>query len=159
MRKLQDVLLFLISTILTERTMNMWFWFFMFVCNLLVPITLIAGGKIMQRHPPKSVNCICGYRTSMSMMYEDTWIFAQKTCGKLWWKLGWIVLVPSVIIQFPFYKSDEDVIGLVGGILCTVQCVILVASVYPVEKALKKYFNKDGTRRGAYPPDTAGKIR
>lgn len=70
----------------------------------------------------------------------------QKTCGKLWWKLGWIVLVPSVIIQFPFYKSDEDVIGLVGGILCTVQCVILVASVYPVEKALKKYFNKDGTR-------------
>nr|WP_321010480.1 SdpI family protein [Eisenbergiella sp.] len=137
----------------------MWFWFFMFVCNLLIPITLIAGGKIMQRHPPKSVNCICGYRTSMSMKNEDTWIFAQKTCGKLWWKLSWFVLVPSVIIQFPFYKSDEDVIGLVGGILCTVQCVILVASVYPVEKALKKYFNKDGTRREAYPPDTAGKIQ
>lgn len=54
---------------------------------------------------------------------------------------------PSMIVNFPFYNSSDDAIGIVGGILVTIQCIILVFSIIPTEKALKKTFKDDGTRR------------
>jgi hypothetical protein len=77
----------------------------------------------------------------------DTWNFAHDYCGRLWWKIGLIMLIPSIIVQLPFYNSADNTIGLVGGILCTVQCVILIVSIFPTETALKRYFTDEGTRR------------
>ena len=57
------------------------------------------------------------------------------------------MIVPSALIHIPLYHSDENMIGIVGGILVTIQCIILIVSIYPTEKALKKHFNDDGTRR------------
>ena len=59
----------------------------------------------------------------------------------------WSMLLLSALIHIPFYHSDENTIGIAGGILVTIQCIILVASIYPTEKALKKHFNDDGTCR------------
>ena len=125
----------------------MWFWWFMFVCNLLIPVILIIAGRMMWKHCPKKINTVYGYRTKRSMKNMDTWRFAHNYCGKLWWKIGWFSLFPSVVVQTPFFESSEDVIGIVGGIICTVQVVILMATVFQTEAALKKTFNDDGTRR------------
>ncbi len=125
----------------------MWFWWFMFVCNLLIPVILIIAGRMMWKHCPKKINTVYGYRTRRSMKNMDTWRFAHNYCGKLWWKIGWVSLFPSVVVQIPFFESSEDVIGIVGGIICMVQVVILIASIFPTEAALKKTFNDDGTRR------------
>ena len=125
----------------------MWFWWFMFVCNLLIPVILIIAGRMMWKHCPKKINTVYGYRTKRSMKNMDTWRFAHNYCGKLWWKIGWFSLFPSVVVQIPFFESSEDVIGIVGGIICTVQVVILMATVFQTEAALKKTFNDDGTRR------------
>ena len=62
-------------------------------------------------------------------------------------KIGWLMIIPSALIHIPLYHSDENTIGVAGGILVTVQCIILIVSIYPTEKALKKHFNNDGTRR------------
>lgn len=104
----------------------MWFWWFMFVCNLLIPVLMIVCGKMMWKHAPKNINGIIGYRTTRSMKNMDTWKFAHDYCGRLWWKIGWIMLIPSIIVQFPFFNSDDNMIGVVGGILCTIQCIILI---------------------------------
>ncbi len=125
----------------------MWFWWFMLCCDLLVPVCMVLVGWMMWKHCPKNINGIMGYRTSMSMKNMDTWKFAHKYCGKLWWKIGWIMLVPSMIIHFPIYTASEDVIGIVGGVLVTIQMIVLIGSIFPTEKALKKEFNSDGTRR------------
>ena len=125
----------------------MWFWWFMFVCNLLIPVILIIAGRMMWKHCPKKINTVYGYRTRRSMKNMDTWRFAHNYCGKLWWKIGWFSLFPSVVVQIPFFESSEDVIGIVEGIICMVQVVILIASIFPTEAALKKTFNDDGTRR------------
>ena len=66
---------------------------------------------------------------------------------QLWWKIGWFTIIPSVLIHIPLYHSDENTIGIAGVILVTIQCIILIASIYPTEKALKKHFHDDGTRR------------
>lgn len=88
-----------------------------------------------------------GYRTSRSMKNMDTWKFAHEYCGKLWWKIGWIILLPSIIVHIPFYEADDNTIGAAGGILATIQVIILIASIFPTERALKRNFTDDGTRR------------
>ena len=101
----------------------------------------------MWEHCPKNINGLMGYRTSRSMKNMDTWKFAHEHCGKSWWKIGWIILIPSIIVHIPFYKTDDNTIGVVGGILATMQVVILIASIFPTERALKRNFTDDGIRR------------
>lgn len=63
------------------------FWF-LFICNMLVPVTMLVLGYLFKGiHFPKDVNALCGYRTSMSMKNEKTWKFAnaywEKSAGGL----------------------------------------------------------------------------
>lgn len=135
------------GSIALEEIDDMWFWWFMFICNLIIPFLLMIAGRMMWKHCPQKINYVYGYRTKRSMQNMDTWKFAHDYCGRLWWKLGWIMLLPSVLIQIPFFHSNEDVVGVVGGILCTIQVVILIISIFPTEAALKRTFYDDGTRR------------
>lgn len=57
------------------------------------------------------------------------------------------MILPSALIHIPLYHGDENTIGVAGGILVTIQCIILIVSIYPTEKALRKNFNDDGTPR------------
>ena len=125
----------------------MGFWIAMFICNLLVPLLMIIFGRIMYKHAPKSINGVYGYRTSMSMKNEDTWKFAHDYCGRLWYKIGLIMLIPSVLVQLPFVKSSTDTIGIMTVVLETVQICVMIASIFPTEKALRKTFDKYGNRQ------------
>lgn len=125
----------------------MWFWWFMFACDLITPIILIIAGRMMWKHCPKTINGIYGYRTGRSMKNMDTWKFAHDYCGRLWWKIGWIMSILSILVLLPFFYSNEDIIAIVGLILCTIQVIVLIASIFPTEAALKKNFFDDGTRR------------
>lgn len=125
----------------------MWFWWFMLICDLIIPIAMVICGRMMWKHCQKHMNSMSGYRTTRSMKNMDTWKFANDYCGRLWWKIGWIMIIPSALIHIPLYHGDENTIGVAGGILVTIQCIILIVSVYPTEKALRKNFNDDGTPR------------
>lgn len=125
----------------------MGFWIFMFICNMLIPLLMIGFGRVMWKTPPQKINGVYGYRTKRSMKNMDTWRFAHEFCGRLWWKIGWIMLVISVVVQLPFVKSGEDAVGIMGFVLCMVQCGVLVLSIVPTEKALKRIFDEDGVRR------------
>lgn len=108
----------------------MWFWWFMLICDLLIPAIMLTAGRMMWKHCPKNINGIMGYRTIRSMKNMDTWKFTHAYCGRLWWKLGVIMLIPSVLIHIPFYQSNEKTIGLIGGILITIQCVVLIMAIF-----------------------------
>ena len=125
----------------------MWFWWFMLACDVLIPAILIFGGVLMCKRTPKKINSLCGYRTSRSMKNMDTWTFAHRYCGRLWWLIGAIILIPSVIVHIPFYHSDENVIGLLSSIVMIVQFIALSVPLIMTESALKKTFCDDGTKR------------
>jgi len=63
----------------------------MFICNLLIPIVMIMGGKMMWMYFPKNINSLVGYRTTRSIKIMDTWKFAHEYRGKLWCKIGWLM--------------------------------------------------------------------
>ena len=92
----------------------MWFWIIMFLCNLLIPVIMIVVGYMMYKHPPKKINAVYGYRTSRSMKNDETWKFAHNYCGRLWFKLGFILIIPTIIAMIPFIHSTENVVGIVS---------------------------------------------
>lgn len=125
----------------------MWYWWFMLACDMLIPLCMIGFGILMLKKPPKKINGFFGYRTALSMKNTDTWRFAHEYAGRLWWKVGLIMAVPSLLSHIPFYNSGEDAVGVLGLVVMTLQCIVLVATIFPVESALNKTFNRDGTRR------------
>lgn len=124
------------------------FWqVFIFVCNLLIPALMLILGWMMYKHTPKEINDIYGYRTTMSRMNKDTWNFANKYCGKLWIKIGIIMLIISLIIQFLFINSNDYIITIISCMLCIIQAIVVIFSIIPVEKELKKNFDEKGAKK------------
>lgn len=116
----------------------MGFWVFMTGCNLILPVLMVVIGKVFVKNPPKTINHIYGYRTRRSMQNQDMWDFAHLYCGKLWWKTGWVMLPLSVVSMLPVAGKSDDIVGGVGGGIITVECIVLLATILLVERALKK---------------------
>lgn len=67
--------------------------------------------------------------------------------GKLWFRCG-LVLLPLTIIPFLFVMNkDVPTVGKVGMIVIVIQMIPMMGTIFPVEAALKKNFDKNGMRR------------
>ena len=125
----------------------MGFWIYMLCIGLLFPAIMLLMGRYFMKTAPKEINYIFGYHTNISMKNKDTWEFAHKYIGKLWFRFGWI-LVPITIIPMLFVLGkSEDIIGTVGAVVVVVDLIILISAIFPTEMALKKTFDKEGNRK------------
>ena len=122
----------------------MGFWIFMLLMNLLIPLAMIGFGSYFTKNPPKNINRLFGYRTPMSMKNKDTWEYAHRYFSRIWFVTGWITLLITVVAMLLLLGQSIERISSLGGIVCLLQCIPLVAVIYPTEKALKKKFDKDG---------------
>ena len=122
----------------------MWFWWLILFCDLIIPLTMIIFGYWMWKHPPKEINGIFGYRTTRSMINQDTWFFAHHYSGKLWWKIGWVLLLLSLLVHIPFYNALENTIGIFSIIILGIQFIPMIVSIILTERALKKTFTDEG---------------
>lgn len=123
------------------------FWIFMFLMTLLVSLTMIIFGLLFYYKPPKEINGVYGYRTSMSRKNRQTWEFAHRYCGKLWVLAGNAMLPFAAMGMFFVRYADVDTIGTWGGILVLVQCIVLVLTIPLTERALRKNFDKNGIKK------------
>lgn len=125
----------------------MGFWIFMLVMDLLIPFTMIGFGRYFLKGAPREINSAFGYRTTMSMKNRDTWEFAHRYCGRLWYICG-VVLAPLAVIPMLLALGrDVDTVGTVGGVVCAVQLVALIGSVFPTEWALRRNFDGNGNKK------------
>ena len=125
----------------------MGYWIFMLAMGLLFPAIMILFGAVFTKTAPKKINYIFGYRTDMSMKNQDTWEFAHKYIGKLWFRLG-LLLIPITVIPMLFViGNSENVVATVGLIVSFVNTVTLIVPIFFTEKALNKAFDKDGNRK------------
>lgn len=114
------------------------------VCCALVPLTMLLCGVWMLRRPPKDINHLLGYRTRRSMKNQQTWDFAHRMCGKVWTIGGAAMLLPSVIVPILVQRGDPDRDAALLQVLTGVQIVVLLLSVWPVERALRRHFDDNG---------------
>lgn len=124
-----------------------WFWIFILIMDLLIPLTMIGFGRMFLNKAPEKINAVFGYRTAMSMKNKDTWEFAHRFCGKLWFRCGLVLLPVSVVPLIFVFNRSIDTIGNVGLIVSVVQLVPLAGSIVPTEIALKKTFDRNGNRK------------
>ena len=125
----------------------MCFWWFMLLCDLIIPIVMVIAGRMMWKHCPKHINSMLGYRTTRSMKNMDTWKFANEHCGRLWYKMGLFMLAFSVLVSVLLLRTNDNTYSMISLIFILLQCIILIVSIIPTEFALKKMFYEDGTRK------------
>lgn len=125
----------------------MGFWIYMLFMVLTIPAIMIIFGRIFMKKAPEKINWVFGYRTRRSMMNKDTWAFAHKYIGRLWWICGLVLLPLSVIPMLLLLGKDKDMVGSVGAAITMVQMIPLVGTIFPTERALKKNFDDNGWPR------------
>lgn len=121
-------------------------WILMLIMNLIVPLTMISFGKLFMERPPKDINPVYGYRTRMSMKNQDTWDFAHRYNGKVWYLTGLVMLPVTILAMLLLLWGNETAMATVGSLICIVQLVILLGTIPVIEKALRKNFDADGCR-------------
>jgi len=123
------------------------FWIFMLAMGLLFPAIMILFGAVFKKTAPKKINYVFGYRTEMSMKNRDTWEFAHKYIGKLWFQLGLLLIPITVIPMLCVIGKSENIVGTVGLIVGFINTIVLIVPVFFTEKALNRTFDKDGVRK------------
>ena len=122
------------------------YWVFLLVMVLLVPGVMLFFGRELEKNPPEEINSGYGYRTTWSMKSKLTWDFAQVYSGKLWQKWGKILLPVSVapmLFALVLGRGIEPV-SYVSLVICGVDLVVMLGTMIPVEKALKRNFDQYG---------------
>ena len=114
----------------------MGFWIFMLAMGLLFPAVMILFGAVFTKTAPKKINYIFGYRTDMSMKNRDTWEFAHKYFGKLWFRLGLLLILITVIPMLFVIGNTQNFVAAVGLIVSFVNTVTLIVPIFFTEKAL-----------------------
>ena len=120
---------------------------FMLIVVLLIPFTMLFFGWLLFRRTPKEINYVFRYRTKRSMRNEETWKFANRYFGKLWYHCGLISVPLSVIAIALVFGKGTETVGTVGGIITMIQTIPLVGAMIPTEIALKKNFDESGRRK------------
>ena len=121
---------------------------FLFIMLLLVPAVMVGFGAYFMKRAPKKINYVFGYRTARSMKNEDTWKFAHKLIGKIWFVCGTVLLVVGTASFFTFTANkNENAASIASLVILGVQLLVLMCSIIPTESALKKTFDENGNRR------------
>lgn len=125
----------------------MGFKVFMAFAVFLIPGIMVFFGRLMMDHPPKTINAVYGYRTTMSMKNQDTWDYAQASCAKRWRKWGRVLaLITLVVLIFALRRpAFADVLGFYTAF----ETAFLLASVAATEMDLRRTFDEKGERRKA----------
>lgn len=124
-------------------------WAILLADVFAVPAILLGFGWRFMKRPPQDIDGAYGYRTPMSMKNRDTWEFAHQVCGRVWWRAGWILLALSaaLLAWMQTRPGGGQTNWLLGILTALGEAAALLLTIIPVERALKKTFDQNGTRR------------
>jgi uncharacterized membrane protein len=63
-----------------------------------IGVIFILAGLIQKRFPPKEINSLYGYRTTLSMKNQQNWDEGNRYSTTLIIKCGWILVITGIII-------------------------------------------------------------
>ena len=83
----------------------------------------------------------------MSMKNQETWEFANKYYGLISIRMGIVFIILGLIISLITMNFSENVQGIVMIIWLTAETITIIATIIPVEKALRRNFDEKGNRK------------
>lgn len=92
----------------------------------------------MFKFPPKKINHFYGYRTKSSMKNQSRWDFAQRYSSKEMMKIGFVLMITSIIGFITNFGSLTNLfLGL--GLMVLTMIILFIR----VEKAIKTKFDDE----------------
>ena len=122
-------------------------YFALMIAIFLLPVVMVICGMSYTKRGPKRISKVQGYRTKMSMKNRETWDFAHKHLGDLWFKLGTPLLAVTSVMSLIVFRQNDDKIMFWCCVFIVIQLVLMVLPVYFTEKALKENFDENGKWR------------
>lgn len=111
---------------------------------ILTPFIITLCGKILYKNSECDINNTFGYRTSRSMSSRDSWIFANKLCGKILFYGGIAAAVISVCAVFLAYVISGEEAAFLTSVIVNILTAAMVIVIIPyVEGRLKKFLTKE----------------
>lgn len=121
-------------------------WFMIILELALIPgIMLFFGRSFMMKTPKK--NSGIAFRTELALKNNDTWVFANTYLGRLWFQMGAVLTVVTIVIMGMSLSASNAVIGITAGIMMLLHLIPLIASLVMTQAALKKNFDSFGNRK------------
>ena len=122
-------------------------YFALMITFFLIPLVMVICGMNYTKRGPKRINRFHGYRTKMSMKNRETWDFAHKYIGDLWFKLGAPLLAVTSVVSLVVFRESNEKILFWSYVIVIIQMAIMIVPVYFTEKALKANFDENGKWR------------
>ncbi|WP_461204921.1 SdpI family protein [Clostridium sp. DL1XJH146] len=115
---------------------------FSLIITMVIVLPMIGFGLLFMKKPPKEINSIFGYRTRMSSKNKDTWDFAHRYAGRVWFISGIVTAVISTVLIF--ILKDSVILEKIVLPLYYLQLVVLLLVIPLTEIQLRKVFDKNG---------------
>ena len=122
-------------------------YFALMITIFLLPLVMVICGMSYVKRGPKRISKMQGYRTKMSMKNRETWDFAHKYLGDLWFKLGTPMLAISSVAALIIFRGSDRAIMIACTVFILLDILLMVIPVYFTEKALKANFDENGKWR------------
>lgn len=123
------------------------YWIFLILELCLIPGVMIGLGRSFMKKAPENMKSGFSYRTERSSLNRDTWEFAHRYIGKLWFKMGIVTAVITVVVMLISLSRGTEVFSFIGGIVILLHLIPLIVSIVMTERALKKNFDDLGNRK------------
>ena len=108
----------------------------------LIPVLMNVCGMFFVRKGGDDTQGTFRYRTYRSTMNTKTWKYAHKVCGKLWLYAGRFFILLVIALSLVACQCNETTAGcMLSGVLM-VEMLILAATVFFTEQALKRFIEK-----------------
>ena len=130
-------------------------WTAMLATALVLPALMTGVGWSFLRRPPRRVNKLYGFRTRRARASQEAWDFAHRLCGQLWLRWGPALGAVSLLAMVPTVGREIGAVSNWTLALLVVQCLVLCLSTVPVNRALKRNFDRRGRRIGGEDPADA----
>ena len=119
-------------------------YFATMIALFLIPMVMVICGMTYTKRAPKRINRFHGYRSKRSMKNRETWEFAHKYIGDLWFKLGAPLLAVTSVVSLVIFRESDEKILFWCYVVVILQMVIMITPAYFTEKALKASFDENG---------------
>lgn len=118
-------------------------WFFLIV-DIIMSAAALLGGYYMKFVAPKDKEMKMGVLTESAKKSQNTWEYANKTCGKGWIGSGIAGLVLSAAATETAFFASEKVASIVGAAAAVVIVIAMSCSVTVTMLGLRSKFDEKG---------------
>ncbi len=119
------------------------FFIITFLLGFIIPFQVL--NYVSNSKPNKAL----GYRSKMSFLSKETWVYANKRAAELFLKMGLLYLgFMNIILVFILFTNFENITGeLYILIPLIIPIFFLIYIIYKVESELKKFFDLNGNKK------------